>query len=173
MKTINVYTIDELSEEVQNKVINKHSDINVSDSFWYDNVEYEAKEIGLLIFSFDIYKRSINGIFTETAFETAVKIKKDHGENCKTYKTAINYLTNYDIEFKQFEDVNRKGYCSEDKEEQFDEWLDAFDQKFLKNILQDYLKILQDEYDYLTSIEAIKETIRINEYLFTENGTMI
>jgi lipopolysaccharide biosynthesis glycosyltransferase len=82
-------------------------------------------------------------------------------------------LTNYDIEFKQFEDVNKKGYCSEDKEEQFDEWLDNFDQSFLNDLLQDYLKILQDEYDYLTSIEAIKETILMNEYLFTENGTMI
>jgi hypothetical protein len=173
MKTINVYTIDELSEEVQNKVINKHSDINVSDSYWYDNVKNDAKEIGLLISSFDIYRRSIKGKFKETAFETAVKIKKNHGENCKTYKTAINYLTNYDIEFKQFEDENRKGYCAEDKEEEFDEWLDNFDQSFLNDLLQDYLKILQDEYDYLTSIEAIKETIRINDYLFTENGTMI
>jgi hypothetical protein len=173
MKTINVYTIDELSEEVQNKVINKHSDINVSGSFWYDNVKNDAEEIGLLISSFDIDRRSIKGKFKETAFDTVEKIKRKHGENCKTYKTALSYWINYDIEFKQFEDVNKKGYCAEDKEEQFDEWLDNFDQSFLNDLLQDYLKILQDEYDYLTSSEAIKETIRMNEYLFTETGTMI
>lgn len=173
MKTINVYTIDELSEEVQNKVINKHYDINVSDSFWYDNVKNDAEEIGLLISSFDIKRRAIKGKFIETAFETAANIKEDHGETCDTYKTAANYLTNYDIEFKQFEDENRKGYCAEEKEEEFDEWLDNFDQSFLKGLLQDYLKILQDEYDYITSNEAIKETIRISEYLFTENGEMI
>ena len=173
MKTINVYSINELSEDVQTKVINKMSDINVSDSYWYEILKEGAKEIGLVISTFDIDRRYIKGVFKETAFETACKIKKEHGENCDTYKTAANYLTNYDLEFKQFEDVNKKGYCSEDKEEQFDQWLDEFDQSFLKELLQDYLKIFKDEYEYLISKECIKESIIANEYFFTEDGTMI
>jgi len=174
MKTINVFTINELTETVQNKVIDKYSDINVNDSFWYESIiDNDAKEIGLLISSFDIDRRDIKGIFKETAFETACLIKKEHGEICDTYKTADNYLTNYDIEFKQFEDKDRKGRCDESKEDAFDEWLSNWESEFLNDILQDYLKIFKDEYEYLTSKDAIKETLLSNEYLFTENGQLV
>ena len=47
---------------------------------------------------------------------------------------------------------------------------EEWEEKFLNDISNDYLKILRDEYDYRTSKEAIIESIEANEYDFTENG---
>ena len=44
---------------------------------------------------------------------------------------------------------------------------------FLEQLLQDYLCLLRQEYEYQTSSEAIKETIICNDYEFTESGELI
>jgi hypothetical protein len=45
----------------------------------------------------------------------------------------------------------------------------------LKDILRDYMRwiyrTLEKEYDYMTSEEAIKETIIANDYEFTKDGS--
>ena len=41
-----------------------------------------------------------------------------------------------------------------------------------KALLNDYLSLLSNEYEYLISDEAIKETITANEYEFYENGKL-
>lgn len=60
-------------------------------------------------------------------------------------------------------------------------WLNEFDstveyddieEDFKKALLQDYLSMLQGEYDYQTSEEQVLESIRANEYLFTEDGEL-
>ena len=50
--------------------------------------------------------------------------------------------------------------------------LQALEAEFLKSILEDYSIILQKEYEYLTSREAVEETIEANDYHFTENGNL-
>lgn len=42
----------------------------------------------------------------------------------------------------------------------------------LEDIEHYYLSMLRDEYEYLTSRETVEESIRANEYQFTEDGTM-
>ena len=44
---------------------------------------------------------------------------------------------------------------------------------FVKELLNAYWKILYDDYEYLTSEEAIKETIEANEYDFDEDGNLV
>jgi hypothetical protein len=46
------------------------------------------------------------------------------------------------------------------------------DKEFLHNLLEDYRVMLQQEYDYLTSKDAVIETINANEYDFTEDGKL-
>ena len=43
-------------------------------------------------------------------------------------------------------------------------------EEFEYDLLQEYLSILQKEYDWRTSEEQIIETIQVNEYLFNANG---
>jgi len=46
------------------------------------------------------------------------------------------------------------------------------DAEFLRSLCEDYRIMLQNEYEYLTSEEAIIETIIANEYEFTEEGEL-
>ena len=51
--------------------------------------------------------------------------------------------------------------------------LEDLNKEFLRSLCEDYRIILQKEYEYLTSEEAIIETIEVNEYEFTEEGELI
>ena len=53
-----------------------------------------------------------------------------------------------------------------------DEKLDDLDNDFLHDLLEDYRIMLINEYDYLTSREAIVESIDANGYEFDENGNL-
>jgi len=46
------------------------------------------------------------------------------------------------------------------------------DDDFLKSLLKNYAALLQEEYEYLTSREAIINTIKSNEYEFDEDGNL-
>ncbi len=52
------------------------------------------------------------------------------------------------------------------------EELENDEDEFLKELLEDYRIILQKEYEYQTSEEAIIGTIEANEYEFTQDGKM-
>ena len=47
------------------------------------------------------------------------------------------------------------------------------DDDFRKELSDDYFHTLRNEYDYLTSREAIIESIESNEYEFDESGSLI
>ena len=94
MKTIqiNLYKFDELTEEAQRAALDKYSDINV-DYDWWDSIYEDAKRIGLQITEFDLDRsRYAGGEFIEPTAEVAQNILKEHGENCRTYKTALCFL---------------------------------------------------------------------------------
>ena len=114
------------------------------------NVEYEwweftcddAERIGLKIEGFDTYRGEIEGKLTEDTVDVAKNILREHGEICETYKLAKNFL--YERDEEEFE----------------------------RAIKKEYLSMLANEYDYLTSDEAIIETIQENDYEFTESGKL-
>lgn len=166
MRTVRtkVYQFSELSKEAQQKVIEKNYDINVNYD-WWEFICEDAENIGLKIKSFDIDRASyVKGEFTQDAIYTAEKIKIEHGENCDTYKTAENFLAEYMPIAIQWEKDNEGFYfLNEDESEDMCN-------EFLKSLCEDYRIILSNEYDYLTSEAAIKETIEANEYEFTKEG---
>ena len=165
--TRTLYTFDELSETAKQKAIEKLWDINV-DYEWWNGVYDDAEQVGLEITEFDLDRnRYTKGNFIESAEETAHSIVDNHGEQCETYKTAQSYL-------KERDNLIDNWPKDEDEEleneYELDGKLDDLDSEFLKSILEDYSISLQKYYDYLTSEEAIKETINANEYEFTEDG---
>ena len=169
MRTVRtkVYKFSELNETAQQKAIQKNCDINVSED-WWEWTYYDAKQVGIIISSFDIDRGSYCEIgFKESAEATAHLIIDNHGETCETYKTAENYLKQRD-ELINTAPKDENGDFED--ESQIDSDLDDLDKDFENSISEDYRTLLKNEYEYLTSEEAIKETIIANEYEFTVDG---
>ena len=162
MKTekINTFNYNELPDNIKEKVIEKHCDINV-DFEWWDHLEYELKEMGIELISFDIERYKCELKFINGGHEIADHIINEHGKKCDTHKTSLEYLKNRD------EIVN----TSKDEYE-MDIALDELRDEFKSNLEQDYLVMLRNEYEYLTSEESITETLIANEYYFTLDGNI-
>ena len=144
MKTVttNLYQYDELTDEAKEKVLEMLDDLNVCHDWWEFTYD-DAKNIGLEITSFDTYRGEITGDLIETPGEVKKLVMKNHGKDCDTYKYV----------------------------EQFDMRREVDEYEFKYGLLQEYLSILNKEYEYLTSQEAIEENIRANEYEFTSSGS--
>lgn len=139
------YKFDELSGESKERALEELAYINV-DNEWWDCTQDDAREIGLNITSFELDRyQHITGELLDSIANICEAILANHGESCGTYKIA-----------KKFR--HRTG---EDNEE-----------LFLKELLNEYLSILNNEYEYLTSEESIVETIESNEYEFSIDGRM-
>lgn len=166
IKETKVYTFDELTERAQGKAMERLSDINVDYEWWYGVYE-DANNIGLKIEEFDIDRGAYaKGRFTMSANEVAANILKDHGDMTETHKTADNFMKEWQPVFDAYMDETSPDYESRESEEKLLE----IEDDFLKSLLEDYRIMLQHEYEYLSSDEAIKETIEANEYEFTEDG---
>ena len=103
--------------------------------------------------------------------DTATAILFHHGESCETHETAA--------EFIRESAKNNEKYPEKLDDEDYDENETArdveqqeLDEEFLKSILEDYRIMLEKQYEYLTSEDAIIETIEANEYEFTEDGKL-
>lgn len=163
--TITVYKFDELSETTRQTVLNNLAYINVDYDWWkfiYDDVE----QIGAKIIAFDIDRGNYCKIENFENWETIAKnIIENHGEQCKTYTDAKNYL----IERARIEQEGKKNDFSEVYESEFEE----ANREFKNDLANSYLSMLRKEYEYMTSEEVIIETIKANEYEFYENGNLI
>ena len=155
-----VYKFEELSEDAQQHALGELGDINV-DHDWWECTYDDAENIGLKIDSFDIDRASyVKGRFLESAEGVAKNIISEHGKDCETYKTAAAYI----------EELNKIKAKTPDDE---DIYSDDEDAEFLRLLCEDYRIILTHEYEYLTGRESIVETIKANEYEFTEDGKLI
>ena len=178
MRTIEtvVYKFDELSDEAKQKAIDKNLYLNV-DEGWWDGTYEDATNTGLKITAFDLGRASyVKGKFTLPALDVAKAIIAEHGEQCGTYQTAKDYMAEYNrLVVEQ---------CQEDADRLYSEFAaeidlswdidtEDIDAEFLRSLCEDYRIILQNEYEYLTSEEAIIESIEANEYEFTAKGEMI
>jgi hypothetical protein len=164
MKTIEVklYSFDELSEEAKEKAIEKLYDLNV-DYEWWEMTYDDASQIGLEIEEFDLDRRCYcKGKFINSAPEVAEAIIENHGKHCETYTTAKTFLDDLNKLTGKYENIED---CPEDD-------IEELENEFLKSLCEDYRIILSNEFDYLTSKEVIIETIKANEYDFTEDGKL-
>jgi hypothetical protein len=166
--TITTYSFSELSETAKEKAIQNLSDINV-DGEWWESTYDDAERIGIKIKGFDLDRGSYCKLdFINSFGEVAEAIKREHGENCSTFKIAVEYLNDYDklvTEQEQFEEES-------DEFQEIEEEIEELDNDFKKSLEEEYRIMLSKEYEYLTSDEAIIETIEANEYEFLENGKL-
>jgi len=170
MKTIkiNLYKFSELSEESQQKVIEKYYDINVDPDWWQFTYE-DAANIGLKITGFGLDRdRHATGELLLATNEVCQNILNNHGEECKTYKTAKETMEIWQPVFNAYMDETNPKYESREAENELQE----IEDEFTKSLLEDYSIMLQKESEYLQSKEAIIETIEANEYTFEADGKM-
>lgn len=175
---INVFSFEELSEQAQQKAIEKFSDINVEHD-WHEWAYEDAKNVGIKINGFDTYRKHIDGELLRSASTIIANIMSEHGETSDTYQTAKQYREDFSALYDELDTAQKNE--DKDEEEQDDTLRSAYDvendieeleEDFRKSILEDYLSILSREFDYQTSEEAIIETIIANEYEFTEDGKL-
>lgn len=160
-----VYEFDELPADIQQKVLEDECYCNVEHFDWWESTYEDAKRIGLTITGFDLDRGSYckGELELDSAAECAETILKEHGKTCETYKTAQTFL-------KALEELTSTKENIEDVPE---EDIENLENEFIHDLLEDYRIILQHEYEYLTSKEAIIETIKANEGTFTAEGKMM
>ena len=168
MRTITTHTdaykFEELSDKAKRNAIEKLYDINV-DFDWWDCIYDDAKTIGCKIKEFDTDRGSYCEMVCDDAHETANLIIANHGETRDTYKLAAEHLKDHDkIIDEDGEPAN---------EYAVDKLLDELGAEFQRALGKEYLSLLRQEYEYLTSEDVIVETILANEYEFTEEGKLI
>lgn len=175
MRTIEktVYQFDELPEDAKEKVIEKLYDLNISHDWWKFTYE-DAEQIGCKINGFDLDRGShCNLEFVDSPDDVARQILDSHGETCETYKTAKQFLSDRDDLVSKYSDGIHKNIVSEENEYDFDNELDELELEFKKSLGEDYLIMLENEFEYLTSEKAIIESIEANQYEFDEFGNLI
>ena len=174
-RTYNVYKYDELTEEQKEKALECLYNINVDHDWW----EFYHEDYAIELKEFDIYRGGIEIDFAKNAQDTAAYIVANHGEKCDTYVTSAHYKKQDDELAKQYDELEKqcqvnkdleKRYKIEEEQDNIDEKRNELAQEYRSELAQDILSNLRKEYDYLTDREAIEETIRANEYDFTEDG---
>jgi hypothetical protein len=148
--TVKVYQYSELNEKAKEKAVNWFLD-GQDFEFEWDCIQDDAKNIGIELTAWD-YRGYCNGELLISAEDVIKKIIVEHGENCETYKTAKKY------EHKFKDNLND------------DEFVEL-EIEFLKDILEDYRVIADNQYEYVQSEEYISECMEANEYDFLEDGT--
>ena len=160
--TIECRQFNEWDADTQSTILTKHSDINVSHNWWED-IYYDAEIIGIKLNGFDLDRnKHCSGKFIHHAYDVAKNIISEHGECCDTHKIAKEFIRLYEITANQT-DID---------EDEIVEQLQYFESEFLNDILNEYSNILQREYEYLYSDEAIIETLICNEYEFDSEGNI-
>ena len=163
---IKTYSFDELSEEVKEDVICEFQDVNVNYDWYdylYDDFKEDLKEIGLGANTFYWSIDRDRFFYSPDIFvEDERKFLKYAGWDLRTKdaRGIIDY-NGLSIEVSHYGGGRAGNYVLNE-----DDLTDILRDKF-----EDFLSTLSKQWDYLTSWEAIEETILINEYTFLEDGS--
>ena len=175
-RTYNVYSFKEASEELKEKILDNYRYINVDDSFWYtqDEIYNEiTKDYGIVIdmnnVTFDLDRDSFVAFDTynhgqEKNWTIPIYIKNVK-KFCKKAKVRYKKDIDISIQHEHFVGSYIQNYVETDyieAEEKFNDCLQA--------MLEEILKELKRQYNYLTDDEAVIETLICNEYMFNEQG---
>lgn len=170
--TLYLYRFDELGEDAQQKALEDLWNINV-DHGWWDRIYEDAATIGLIITEFDLdNSKRIAGELKEYLLDCCKLIRINHGRTTETFATARDYVSKWAVEFSKWKETQEDNpdWGPADWIYEFNYESDHIEEEFKKVLLQDYFSMLNKEYEYLTSPEAVKEAILANEYLFTAAG---
>lgn len=180
--TINLYKFDELNEETKKKVLENFRYLN-TEWDWYESV-YEGFEEIASEYGIEVEDMRFSGFYSQgdgASFEgEIVDFKKfaektglkrlvrlsdsiEYNLNMLVKRVTYHYYHSKTVEA----DIRDGGYyprLSNLIEEKLEKVKEELCEKLYRN--------LEEEYDYLTSDEVVADTIRANEYEFTEGGEL-
>lgn len=183
IKKFNVYKYNELTEEQKKKVLQNLSDINVDYNWYEDEFEYYIEELEKMGFSdvkiyFTGFWNQGDGACFDAKVNTLDILNYLNNPKYNKLKKIADYInitiTKYnhhyyheltrklEIDFNCYKKYKRINKLINELEKELEE-LRIF---YCKQIY----KRLEQQYNYLTSREAIEETLIANEYEFTEDG---
>lgn len=187
--TIKAYTYEELDEAAKEKVLESMYDLNVDYDWWEFAYDY-IREAGLIlgidvkVEGFDLDRGSyitLNGSYSYQKGAVAA-IRAEYGQDHDLVEIAEELQKAQRPMFYQAcADLSPiRGYGGGTRIN-VDPYGDMYNDDYIvdnahtiEEPLRDFvnwaLSVLESEYEYLTSREAIEESIIANEYLFTENG---
>ena len=179
-KVITLYKFDELDEKAQELAINGLQNINVDIDWWGSTYEC-AKLIGLEIQGFCLNYGTVKGKLNEYLLDVCKSIREIYGRDHRIFRAATAYHKQYIAVFIEWHKIQTQQADPSASHWKPKDWLADFKREdeaqeieadFTKALLEDYLIILRDEYEYQTSREQIVESIKANDYLFTELGEL-
>lgn len=188
--TYNVYEFDELSELAKETALDNLRDINVDYDGWSDTELDEAKE-RLQELGFEDAKIYFSGFWSQgdgASFTCTINLEKwcKRNKKARLFKKALNAYSDgyakiaitksghYEHEYTMQIDI--ENWTPDEKFDAVDEQLFAIGEWAIEEARKEARKIydtLRNSYVYLTSDEAIKETIETNGYEFTEEGKLV
>lgn len=180
-----VFKFEELTEAQQNKVLERYYDINVDHDDWSECVIENFKE--------DMAKQGYSDInvfysgFSSqgdgACFESRIDLRAWMKAHKCISKARAAYRMAEDMDYSLYTKHSGHYYhsgCMRLEAEAFgypDKAYTEFHEILVPMIEEDareqadtLYRTLENEYDYLTSKEAIIETVKANEYSFTEDG---
>lgn len=198
MKTIEVkqYSFNELSDAAKGVAINNFFDINIFDGWWdfafYDFKE-KAKQIGFNVDNiyFSGFWSQGDGAMFEYSIYGDSKLWNDFVDGLNLSSMRKNWLKNQGLPYatgKHRGHYYHSNCCSHSIGVEsnvswsaaplFNNWIESFSNDFAsfveneyQDLCSDLYKTLMEEYEYLTSKDAIIESIEANNYEFLEDGT--
>jgi len=192
---ITTYQFSELSNEAQEKALEKYYDWNVSDDFWHECVIDDVKEIGKII-GIDIENVYFSGFSSQgdgACFEGDYEYKKGAFKALKAYAPKEYELHDIvkalqELQRKNFyrlsANVKHRGHYNHEMCTDIQVWSDnesmegandeAHDgiQELLRDFMHWIYKRLESDFDYLTSEETLREYFTDSDYEFTEDGKL-
>ena len=179
--TVKVYSFAELSEAAQERALDAFRDINVEYDWWTYGAYYTIRTAGKLLgldigdIHFDTDSYCIFDASYEYARGAVKAVKAEFPQDTELHGIASELQALQKRHFYSLSCAITKGRsmnyyrCF-----RFGEDYDCED---LGDIIDDFAHWariqLRDEYEYLTSDEAVKEMIEANGYEFTEDGKLV
>lgn len=189
---ITIYKIDELSEEARKFAIDTWNEHGLDHVWWidiYDDFKAIADLMGITvkdIYFTGFYSQGDGASFTGlyTFEENAPNEVRNHAPKDKELHNIVDALTKEqkdhdnnlnaiisrdDSNYYHENSVNIELYV-ESEDSETDYFTDEHIESLFRDLMRWLYKQLEQEYTYMTSDEAVIETLRINDYEFTQDG---
>jgi len=185
--SLKIYTVDELDEKVRNAVIEEYRDILTDDDWWepiYEGFREDMEALGLegeLYFS-GFWSQGDGACFVSDTVDTDLLVRKLYESGHDIPEDALLYSGDYSIRISKVDESFANQYSHEYTIEAVitneGDRIPTTDITKLENVLTEWIrsecklvyKNLEKFYEELVTDEAVLETIRENEWMFTESG---
>lgn len=185
--SLKIYTVDELDEKVRNAVIEEYRDILVERDWWepvYEGFREDMRELGLegeLYFN-GFYSQGDGACFVSETVDTDLLVRTLYESGYDIPEDALLYSGDYSIRISKVRESFANQYSHEYTIEAVitneGDRIPTTDITKLENVLTEWIrseckrvyKNMELYYDELVTDDAILETIRDNNWMFTESG---